>query len=93
MVFIVDKFLKQLGEQLAARNVTVDATPTARAVLARLGYDPQNGARPMERVIRERIKKPLSDELLFGRLEKGGHVVVDAATAESDQLDFTFPNA
>ena len=93
MVFIVDKFLKQLGEQLAARNVTVDATPTARAVLARLGYDPQNGARPMERVIRERIKKPLSDELLFGRLEKGGHVVVDAATAESDQLVFTFPNA
>jgi ATP-dependent Clp protease ATP-binding subunit ClpA len=76
MASIVDKFLLELGDQLAPRNVSIDATPAARALLAEKGYDPDNGARPLGRVIQEEIKKPLGDELLFGKLEHGGHVQV-----------------
>ncbi len=61
---------------LAARNVTISLTPGARTYLAEKGYDPDNGARPLARVIQEDVKKPLGDELLFGRLEHGGHVSV-----------------
>jgi ATP-dependent Clp protease ATP-binding subunit ClpA len=77
MTSIVDKFLKELGDQLASRSVTVTATPAARAWLAEKGYDPDNGARPLGRVIQEEIKKPLGEELLFGKLEHGGHLQVD----------------
>jgi ATP-dependent Clp protease ATP-binding subunit ClpA len=93
MGHIVDKFVGTLREQLAARGVTIDLTASARAVLARLGHDPQNGARPMERLMRDRIRKPLSDELIFGRLEKGGHVVVDAVNPDADAVTLTFPDA
>ena len=54
------------------------ATPAARAYLAEKGYDPDNGARPLGRVIQEEIKRALGEELLFGKLEKGGQVTVDA---------------
>jgi ATP-dependent Clp protease ATP-binding subunit ClpA len=74
---IVDKFILELSEQLAPRNVTVEVTPEARALLAVKGYDPDNGARPLGRVIQDEIKKPLGDELLFGKLERGGRVRVD----------------
>jgi ATP-dependent Clp protease ATP-binding subunit ClpA len=77
MSSIVDKFLLELSQQLAPRNVTLTATTAARAYLAEKGYDPDNGARPLARVIQDEIKKPLGDELLFGKLEHGGHVEVD----------------
>ncbi|MFN3200698.1 MAG: ATP-dependent Clp protease ATP-binding subunit ClpA [Bradymonadia bacterium] len=74
---IVDKFLKLLSLQLAERNVTIEATEAARALLAKEGYDRENGARPMDRVIRQRIKRKLADDMLFGDLKDGGHVVID----------------
>jgi len=86
---VVDKFVLQLEEQLADRNVTIEIDPGARAWLAEKGYDPMFGARPLARVIQEHIKKPLADELLFGRLAKGGIVRVTRKSDE-DGLDFSF---
>ena len=73
---VVDKFVIQLEEQLADRNVAIELSAAARAWLAEKGYDPTYGARPLARLIQEAIKKPLADELLFGRLAKGGRVRV-----------------
>src|ERR1700704_6577219 len=73
---VVDKFVLQLEEQLADRNVTIELDDLARAWLAEKGYDRLFGARPLARVIQEHIKKPLAEELLFGRLSKGGLVRV-----------------
>ncbi|HLK38415.1 MAG TPA: ATP-dependent Clp protease ATP-binding subunit ClpA [Polyangiaceae bacterium] len=84
---IVRKFMKELSEQLAVRSVTVELTEAATEHLAKKGYDPDNGARPLARVVQDEIKRPLSDELLFGALEGGGHVVIDAA---EDKLVFRF---
>ena len=75
----------ELEGQLADQGVTIDLTKPARDRLATLGYDGENGARPLARVIQETIKKPLADELLFGRLAKGGRVTVSVAHGE-----FTF---
>ncbi|THF88843.1 AAA family ATPase [Deinococcus sp. KSM4-11] len=77
MAGVVDKFLRELSAQLAERKVTITVTDAARARLAELGYDPAMGARPLARVIEERVKRPLADELLFGRLKDGGAVTVD----------------
>ena len=74
---IVDKFIRELGAMLADKDVTIAVTDRARKHLAEKGYDPANGARPLGRVIENEVKKPLGDELLFGRLENGGHVKVD----------------
>ncbi len=82
MTRIVDKFAMQLEMQLADRNVVIELTDAARQWLAEKGYDPLFGARPLARVIQERLKKPLADELLFGRLAKGGVVRVDVADGE-----------
>ncbi|WP_278914439.1 AAA family ATPase [Deinococcus wulumuqiensis] len=82
MESVVDKFLRQLGEQLTEKGVTLTVTPAARARLAELGYDPPLGARPLARVIEERLGRPLADELLFGRLQGGGAVTVDAADGD-----------
>jgi ATP-dependent Clp protease ATP-binding subunit ClpA len=76
---IVDKFVAELELQLADRKVDIALTDAARTYLAEKGYDPDNGARPLARVIQEEIKTPLADEVLFGRLEKGGRVEVDVA--------------
>jgi ATP-dependent Clp protease ATP-binding subunit ClpA len=76
---IVDKFVTELSGQLAERKVTIDLRPAARAYLADKGYDPMNGARPLARVIQDEIKRPLTDELLFGKLVNGGKVSVDVA--------------
>ncbi|MFN4311089.1 MAG: ATP-dependent Clp protease ATP-binding subunit ClpA [Ferrovibrio sp.] len=84
---VVDKFVAQLEGQLADRNVTIALTDEARAWLAERGYDKLYGARPLGRVIQENIKKPLADELLFGQLVKGGHVLVKVA---DDKLAFEF---
>jgi len=78
MASIVGKFVRELGQQLAARSVTIELTAGATEYLAKKGYDPDNGARPLARVIQEELKAPLGEELLFGALEDGGHVVVDA---------------
>ncbi len=84
---IVDKFVRELAEQLAPRGVTIELTGAASEYLAKKGYDPDNGARPLARVIQEEVKRPLGDDLLFGALENGGHVVVDA---KEDKLSFSF---
>jgi len=76
---VVDKFIIQLEAQLEDRGVTFDLDEAARKWLVREGYDERFGARPMARVIQENIKKPLADELLFGKLERGGVVKVGAA--------------
>ncbi len=73
---VVDKFLVELESQLDSKKVTLDVDQAARAWLAEHGYDPLMGARPMSRLIREKMKKALAEELLFGRLSNGGHVVV-----------------
>ncbi len=75
---VVQKFVMQLEAQLAERNVTFDLTPEAVSWLSDKGYDDKMGARPLGRVIQEHIKKPLADEILFGRLKKGGVVKVSA---------------
>jgi ATP-dependent Clp protease ATP-binding subunit ClpA len=74
---VVDKFVMQLETQLGDRDVSIELTDAARSWLARKGYDPLFGARPLARVIQEYIKKPLAEELLFGKLAKGGVVKVD----------------
>ncbi|MBS1301311.1 ATP-dependent Clp protease ATP-binding subunit ClpA [Loktanella sp. SALINAS62] len=73
---VVDKFVLQLEAQLIDRNVHIELTPKAAAWLADKGYDAKMGARPLGRVIQENIKKPLAEELLFGKLMKGGLVKV-----------------
>jgi len=74
---IVDKFVAELASQLAERKVAIELTEAARAYLAEKGYDPMNGARPLSRVIQDEVKRPLTDELLFGKLTNGGKVKVD----------------
>ena len=87
MSSIVDKYIKELEAQLADRKVEIVIDDRARAHLADKGYDPDFGARPLARVVQEEVKKPLGDELLFGRLEKGGKVTV----GEKDgKLTFAF---
>ncbi len=84
---IVDKFIIQLENQLADRRVSIDLTDDARDWLALKGYDKLYGARPLARVIQEYIKKPLANELLFGKLVKGGVVHVDV---QDDELTFDY---
>ncbi|QQP97027.1 ATP-dependent Clp protease ATP-binding subunit ClpA [Lysobacter enzymogenes] len=74
---VVDKFLIELETQLHEKNVSLSATPAARDWLAQHGFDPLMGARPMARVIQDQIKRPLADELLFGKLVGGGRVSID----------------
>ncbi|MBK5931969.1 ATP-dependent Clp protease ATP-binding subunit ClpA [Halochromatium salexigens] len=85
---VVDKFLFELEAQLAEKKVALMVEPEARAWLAEKGYDPKMGARPMARVIKDHIKKPLASELLFGELSGGGTVIV--RLGENDDLTFSF---
>ncbi|MBS7540880.1 ATP-dependent Clp protease ATP-binding subunit ClpA [Ancylobacter lacus] len=90
---VVEKFVLQLEAQLADRNVTIELSDEATAWLVDRGYDQQMGARPMGRVIQEYIKKPLADEVLFGRLKNGGHVRVVVKDEEGETtLGFEFPD-
>ena len=73
---VVEKFIFQLEAQLADRAVTIEMSPEATKWIGEIGYDEKFGARPLARVIQEHIKKPLADELLFGKLENGGTVKV-----------------
>jgi ATP-dependent Clp protease ATP-binding subunit ClpA len=79
---VVDKFLIELEVQLHDKNVSLSATPEAREWLAQHGFDPLMGARPMARVIQDKIKRPLADELLFGKLVGGGRVSIDVKDGE-----------
>jgi ATP-dependent Clp protease ATP-binding subunit ClpA len=89
MFQIVDKFIREVGTQLAERKVNIQLTEAARAYLAKKGYDPMNGARPLGRVIQDEVKRPLTDELLFGKLAGGGSVRVDA-DADGSKLNFDY---
>ena len=83
ILMVVDKFLFELETQLQDKNVSITVTTAAREWLAQNGFDPLMGARPMTRVIQDKIKRPLADELLFGKLVDGGSVEVDLV---DDQL-------
>jgi ATP-dependent Clp protease ATP-binding subunit ClpA len=90
---VVEKFVLQLEAQLGDRDVTIELSDDAAKWLTRHGYDEQMGARPMARLIQETIKKPLADEVLFGRLKAGGHVRVIAAKDDesgADKLAFEY---
>ncbi|EPX80685.1 ATP-dependent Clp protease ATP-binding subunit ClpA [Litoreibacter arenae] len=81
---VVEKFVLQLEAQLMDRNVTIELTPAAAEWLGEKGYDDKMGARPLGRVIQEEIKKPLAEELLFGKLAKGGVVKVGVKKGKID---------
>ncbi|WP_308031389.1 ATP-dependent Clp protease ATP-binding subunit ClpA [Neisseria cinerea] len=83
---VVDKFLLQLEHQLLDKKVEAEFTPALRKYLAEKGFDPQMGARPMHRLIQEKIRKPLADELLFGKLSDGGFVRIDWDTAKEEAV-------
>ena len=87
VVRVVDKFIMELESQLLHKNVTIALSDSARQYLASIGYDPLMGARPLARIIQDQIKKPLADELLFGKLQQGGHVHVDNV---NDRLIFSY---
>jgi ATP-dependent Clp protease ATP-binding subunit ClpA len=76
IVQVVDKFIFELEAQLQEQRVTLEIDEAARLWLAEHGYDPKMGARPMARLIQQHIKKPLAEELLFGSLAGGGHLLI-----------------
>ena len=84
---VVDKFLMQLEEQLHEKKVDAVFSPALRSYLAKHGFDPLMGARPMQRIIQDTVRKALADELLFGRLANGGSVVVDIDNEGKVSLD------
>jgi ATP-dependent Clp protease ATP-binding subunit ClpA len=90
METIVDKFIIQLEEQLAERRIAITLLPDARHYLARKGYDPTFGARPLARVIQSEVRDRLTDEILFGALEHGGTVTIGH---EGEALTFAFTPA
>ena len=82
---VVDKFVTQLEGQLADKNIEIVLSDKARKHLAKEGYDPAMGARPLGRIIQEQVKRPLAEEILFGKLEQGGTVKVDL---KDDEITF-----
>ncbi|HEX6828624.1 MAG TPA: ATP-dependent Clp protease ATP-binding subunit ClpA [Burkholderiales bacterium] len=90
---VVEKFLIQLEEQLHEKKVEATFTPALRQYLARKGFDPLMGARPMARLIQDTIRRALADELLFGRLAHGGKVTVDLDENEKLRLEFAAESA
>lgn len=89
---VVDKLIVEVEMQLEQKGVTITLDDAARRWIAEKGYDPKMGARPMARTIQEHIKRPLAEELLFGRLSSGGHVRVSVA-ADGTQLTLQFEPA
>ena len=85
---VVDKFLMQLEEQLHAKKVEAHFSDTLRHWLAKKGFDPLMGARPMARLIQDSLRRALADELLFGRLANGGEVNIDVDASGAIQLRF-----
>ncbi len=87
MEHVVDKFVKQLTQSLADKKVHVELTPKARAWFAAKGYDAQYGARPLQRLMRSSLEDALAQEILFGKLSKGGIASVDV---KNDALHFSY---
>jgi ATP-dependent Clp protease ATP-binding subunit ClpA len=87
-MLVVEKFLMQLDEQLAEKKVEASFTDALKAHLAKKGFDPLMGARPMARLIQDTIRRALADELLFGRLQHGGKVAIDIGEDEKIKLAF-----
>jgi ATP-dependent Clp protease ATP-binding subunit ClpA len=85
---VVDKFLMQLEEQLAEKKVEAQFTSELKLHLAKKGFDPLMGARPMARLIQDTVRRALADELLFGRLQHGGKVTIDVGEDEKIKLKF-----
>jgi ATP-dependent Clp protease ATP-binding subunit ClpA len=85
---VVEKFLMQLDEQLAEKKVEAHFTQALKEHLAKKGFDPLMGARPMARLIQDTIRRALADELLFGKLQHGGKVTIDVGEAEKIVLKF-----
>jgi ATP-dependent Clp protease ATP-binding subunit ClpA len=79
---VVDKFIVELETQLDGKKVSIDINESARKWLGQHGYDKDMGARPMARLIQEKIKKPLAEDILFGKLEGGGDVLVSVKNEE-----------
>jgi len=84
---VVDKLVLELESQLERNDVTLELNPAARQLIADRGYDPKMGARPMARVIQEQIKRPLAEQLLFGDLVDGGHVIIVVGDDGELELD------
>ncbi len=84
---VVDKFIRELETQIADKKVAIHLSPSAKAWLAKNGYDSRYGARPLSRLIQTEIKDVLSDEILFGRLSKGGRVTIGV---KQDKLSFAY---
>ncbi|HVN42157.1 MAG TPA: ATP-dependent Clp protease ATP-binding subunit ClpA [Steroidobacteraceae bacterium] len=84
---VVDKLLVEIEAQLEQKGVILHIDDEARLWVARRGYDPKMGARPMARLLQERIKRPLAEELLFGRLEKGGHAFVSVGSDDELKVE------
>jgi len=84
---VANKFLMELENQLIDKKVELEVTAKAKEWLSKNGYDDKLGARPISRLINDKIKKPLAHEILFGKLEKGGKVVVDI---KNDEFEFIF---
>jgi ATP-dependent Clp protease ATP-binding subunit ClpA len=89
---VVDKLIVELEAQLEKNEVTIELEPAAREWIAARGYDKTMGARPMARIIQEHIKRPLAEELLFGKLKAGGHVRVDRAADGEGLILLTEPS-
>ena len=87
---VVEKFVLQLEIQLSDRNVTISITNAAKDWLAERGFDSEMGARPLARTIQEHVKKPMAEELLFGKLAKGGEVKIDVDKKDSSKLKFKY---
>jgi len=88
MMLIIDKFIKEMNDMIADKGILVELTDSVREFLIKKGFNKKMGARPLQRVIDEQIKKPMSKEVLFGRLVNGGHVTVDM-DGEEIKLDIT----
>jgi ATP-dependent Clp protease ATP-binding subunit ClpA len=84
---VVSKFLMELEDQLVDKKVEIEVTTAAKAWLSKNGYDDKLGARPISRLINDKIKKPLAHEILFGKLEAGGKVLIDL---KNDEVEFIF---
>jgi len=89
---VVDKFLMQLEDQLHEKKVDATFTENLKSYLAKHGFDPSMGARPMSRLIQDTIRKALADELLFGQLTNGGNVIIDIDENDKVKLIFETEN-
>jgi ATP-dependent Clp protease ATP-binding subunit ClpA len=87
---VVEKFILQLEIQLEDRSVEIEITKAARDWLAKRGFDADMGARPLARTIQEHVKKPMAEELLFGKLQKGGLVKIDVDKKDEEKLAFKY---